>query len=88
MVALKEQTDRDLELDVDEALWDFDTYMYAGNLLAAPSGATVGRKPSQVSKGQSALSGALSGAAIGAELGTWGGPIGAVAGGFLGWALN
>ena len=73
IVANKEQRDRDLEIDVLDALWDFEVFQYAGNLLASISGSghPSANKPSKL---QSALGGGLSGAAIGMQLG---GPVGA-----------
>lgn len=89
MIAKKEQTEHDLAIDVDEALWDFEVYMYAGNLLGAISGAAAGRKPMTATKGQSVMGGALTGASIGAEVGgPKGAAIGGVAGALLGWAFG
>ena len=88
MVAMKEEKDRQVELEVDEATWDMEVYLYGGNLMASISGASVGRKNTQMSKGQTALGGAMGGASIGAAFGPIGAGIGFVAGGLLGWAFG
>lgn len=85
MVALREETDRQMELEVDESLWDMEAYMYGGNVLGSIAGASAGRKGTQMSRGQTALGGAMAGASIGASFGPWGAGIGFVAGGLLGW---
>lgn len=85
IIAMREREERDLEIDVDEALWDMEVYMYGANVMASISGAAAGRKSTQMSKGQTTLGGAMAGASIGAAFGPWGAAIGAVAGGLLGW---
>jgi len=87
IVALKEQNDRQMELEVDEATWDFEVYMYGANLLGSIAGASSGRKQ-QMSKGQTALGGAMAGASIGAAFGPIGAGVGFVAGAVLGWAFG
>lgn len=87
IVAEKERVDRDQELDVDDALWDFEIMMYGANMLSSISGAGVGRKLNQMSKGQSILGGTLAGASIGAQFGPEGAGVGATAGALLSWAL-
>jgi hypothetical protein len=84
IIAKKEQVDKDIELDVEDALWDIKTFQYGGNLLASIAGGTSNQpqKPSQL---QSALSGAISGAAAGAKVGgLLGAGIGALVGGLAG----
>lgn len=88
ITALKEEKDRQMELEVDEALWDMEAYMYGGNVMASISGAAAGRKGTQMSKGQTALGGAMAGASIGASFGPIGAGLGFVAGGLLGWAFG
>ena len=85
IVALREENDRQMELEVDEATWDMEAYMYGSNVMASISGASAGRKGTQMSKGQTALGGAMAGASIGAAFGPWGAAAGFVVGGLLGW---
>jgi hypothetical protein len=90
IVAMKENTDRQLGIDVDDAKWDMEVYMYGSNVMASISGATAGRMgETGVSTGQSVLGGAFAGASIGASMGN---PLlaaaGFVAGGLLGWAFG
>lgn len=83
IVAKKEQTDMQHELDRAEAMWKMDLWSPCANVLGSynvNSSATP-----QGPKGQSALGGALSGAASGAMLGgSVGGPYGAAIGGVIG----
>lgn len=93
IAALKEQTDKDLEIDEADARWDLEMYAYGGNLLAAPSGGVIQPSPQGKSMAASALGGAMSGAAAGAMAGTMimpgiGTGIGAAAGGLLGAASS
>ena len=89
MISLKEQKDRDLDIDANEALWELETYMYAGNMLGSISGAAAGRKAPKISDAQSALSGAFAGASImSVTKNPWLIAGGAAVGGLLGWALN
>jgi len=87
IVALKEQEDRDLEIDNLDAMWELQLFTHAGNLLAAPAGGTAipGKTGSAAA---SAIGGALSGAAMGAMAGATkgsiGGPAGAAVGGVVG----
>jgi len=68
IVALKEQTDVDRSIDVDEQKWDLEVFQYGANLLAAVSsgtaipGSTGTSSPSQI---QSSIGGALAGASAG-----------------------
>lgn len=80
IIAFKEQAADNLEIDEKDARWEFDKYMYAGDLLASIGGGTSG-SGYRPSKAQSALGGAMSGAAAGAMVG---GPVGAGVGGALG----
>lgn len=81
IVAHKEEVDANILLEKDDALFRFELYQYAGNMLAAIGGGThttAGDKPSTL---QSVLGGAMSGAAVGAMVG---GPMGAAVGGVIG----
>jgi len=66
LISMNEKKENQLRLDVDEALWDYEVYMYAGNLLASIAGAAAGRKGP--TKAETAMGGALTGASIGASL--------------------
>jgi len=89
IIAQTEEANKNIDISAEEALWDFEVFMYAGNLLSSGTGSTAGRKSPKISDGQSALGGAASGAAIGTQINAgWGTAIGAVVGAALGWALN
>ncbi len=88
IIAKKEQVDRNLSIDVDEALWDLETYMYAGNILGSVSGVAGGRKPMSATTGQSVMGGAAAGASIGSAFGVPGALAGGAAGALLGWAAG
>lgn len=88
IVAKKEQTDRQLEIDDKDARWDLSIYQYGANVMAAIGGGTGMRIEPEAKS--SALGGALSGAAAGAMMGSyvypgWGTVIGAVVGGIGGY---
>ena len=83
MISLKEQVDRDIELDSLDALWDIKLFQYVGNMLGAPGGGS-GFIPDLPSTGASALSGAIAGAGVGVSLGAVGAGVGAVIGGIAG----
>lgn len=92
IVALKEQYDKDLDVDEQEARWDLEVYQYGANMLAAISGGTAhpGTK-NEPNRVVSAIGGALSGAASGAMMASaFSGPAapfvlgGAVLGGLAG----
>jgi len=72
VVAKQEQAARDLQIDVEEADWDFRILQHGANFLASINGAPLIPKPP--SQFQSALAGAVGGAAAGAAVG---GPVGA-----------
>ncbi len=86
IVASKEQTDRDLEIDVLFSAYGLSAFQYGSNLLGVLGGNTM-PNVSQPSTAQSAIGGAISGAAAGAAV-TGGNPIGvgigALAGGIGG----
>jgi hypothetical protein len=77
IVAYKEQTDKQLEIDEKDARWDLGVYQYGGNFMAAIAGAasTVQTTPGW----QSQLGGVFSG--IGAASSIIGGMGTALAGG-------
>lgn len=83
IVAKKEESDFNMEIDKKDALWDIEAYQYAANMLASASGGVESTGTKGPSTSQSVLGGAMSGAAAG---GMVGGPWGAVAGGVLGAA--
>lgn len=88
IIAKKEETEANNELEVDEALWDLEVFQHGANLLAAIGSGTALTK-NKPNKAGSALAGALSGAAMGAYSGgtTFSWP-GAIVGGVLGGAAG
>ena len=75
IIANKEEADRNIEMDVQDGLWDIKLFEYGGHMLAAVgSGISLPREPSPLN---SALAGAAGGFAAG-------GPIGAAIGGAAG----
>lgn len=76
VVAKKEQVDRDMEIDVQDGLWDLKLFNYAAQLLAGPGGGVA--LPKEPSPLVSGLAGAAGGFAAG-------GPAGAVIGGLAGF---
>jgi len=84
IVAKKEETDVNADLDDKDAKWDLEVFQYGANLLASIGGGTVSTKGP--TRAQSVLGGALSGisggAMIGGEFGSsgWGGIIGGILG--------
>jgi hypothetical protein len=83
IVSKVEQFDRDIELDVLDALWDISVFQHGANFLSSISGAPL--IPKGPSKTQSVLGGALGGAAVGAAFGPVGVGIGALVGGLGGF---
>lgn len=81
IVAKKEQTDMDADIDKRDALWDAEVFQYGANLLGSIGSGVV--KPDKPSQLQSMLGGAMTGAAAG---GMVGGPHGAAAGAVIGAA--
>ena len=90
IVAKKEETDVNADIDAKDAKWDLEIFQYGANLLASIGGGTA--VPLGPSRTQSVLGGALSGisggAMIGGEFGNagWGGIFGGLLGaasGFL-----
>lgn len=68
LVAEKEETDINREIDVADALWNLELYKYLGNMLAAVQGAVVPHGAPGKSTASSAIGGALMGASAGAML--------------------
>lgn len=83
-VAKSEQMDKDVEYDVEDAMWDLRVYEPLGNLLAAGSGASTVSKPGKTGGFASVLGGAMSGAAMGASMT----PINPLIGGAIGGAIG
>jgi len=93
IVAKKEESDANMEIDEADALWDIELFQYGANLLASIGGGTHSTKsPKGISKTASAIGGGMAGAAggalVGAEVGTAGGAWGALIGGVLGAAAG
>ncbi len=81
IVAKKEETDVNADIDDKDAKWDLEVFQYGANLLSSIGGGTAGTKGP--SRAQSVLGGAMSGAAAG---GMVAGAPGAIVGGVLGAA--
>lgn len=88
IVAMKEYTDREHEIDMADALWEMEVFQHGANLLGAIGGGTATpgsrSRPNPVA---SALGGALSGGAAGFKL-SGGNPAGAVIGAGLGLGMS
>lgn len=88
IIAYKEQADRQLELDIEEAKWVFYNYREAGALLGAIGGPSAMGSSAKPNPTASALGGAMAGAAGGAYIGSVvpgiGTAVGAVAGAVIG----
>ena len=82
IVANKEETDRNAELDKLDGLWDLEVFQYGANVMASVAGGTA--TPHKPSMAQSVLGGAMSGAAAGAMIPG----VGPLAGGILGAAAG
>ena len=75
IIANKEEADRNVEIDVQDALYDIKLFEYGGHMLAAVGGGiSLPKEPSPLVSG---LAGAAGGFAAG-------GPVGAVLGGIAG----
>ena len=85
IIAYKEQADRQVELDIEEAKWVFYNYREAGALLGAIGGPSAMGGSAKPNPAQSALGGAMAGAAVGAAFGPYGAIAGAVIGGVGGY---
>lgn len=81
IIAYKEQIDKDLAIDHQDAIWDFEIFQKSAAIVASIAGGTVGKGIEGPSQMQSAIGAGLAGAAAGAMIGTAiGGPVGAAAG--------
>ena len=86
IIAYKEETDRQIELDVEDAKWVFFNYREAGALLGSIGSSAAMQSSAKPNPAASALGGAVAGAAAGtAILPGWGTAIGAVVGGIGGY---
>lgn len=81
IVANKEETDKNLDIQKLRRMWNIDLYQDAGSLLGSAGGGHAVPKGEDKGGWQSVLGGAASGAAAGFGMG---GPWGALAGGVLG----
>jgi len=92
IVAKKEQTEGDAEIDEKDAKWDLEVFQSGGNLMASIGGGTVVPNMAGKNKAASAIGGAMAGAAggamIGAQMGSAGGPYGAAIGAVIGAAAG
>jgi len=90
IIAQKEESDQQLDIDVADASWDIERFQYAANLIGSIAGGTAlpgtAAKPSKTA---SVIGGAASGAAMGATAGA-GNPYatgaGAVVGAYLAYS--
>jgi len=89
IVALKEETDVQLEVDESDAVWDLELFAYGGNLLAGIGGGVATSKPKKKNTAASVMGGAvtmgvaggmMAGAQAGGVTGLQGAAIGAVLG--------
>jgi hypothetical protein len=85
IVAKTEETERNIEYDEEDALWNLKLFQYGANLMAAPGGGTATNTPSKLSKTASTIGGAAAGAGTGAVIA---GPYGAAVGAVLGAAYG
>lgn len=83
IIAKREQLEGDLQIDVENQLWDFGLYQQAGTILGSISG--TGMVPRPTPKIQSVLGGALS---TGSQFGMLGGQMGGSEGGILGLLMG
>lgn len=90
IVAKKEETEGNNQIEEQDALWDIEVFQYGGNLLAGIGGGTVNPKEDVTrSKFGSAIGGAMSGAVAGAMYGaTEGALVGSVPGALIGGILG
>jgi len=92
IVAKKEETDTQLDIDESAATWDLNVFQHGANLLASIGGGVLVpnevKKPSKPSDASQAIGGALAGAATGAMIGSVVPGIGTVTGALVGAALG
>ena len=86
IVAKKEETETQLEIDESDAIWDLELFAYGGNLLAGIGGGVFRPDTKKRNKAASAIGGAMTGAAAGFMVaGPWGAAAGAVMGAAAGY---
>lgn len=85
IIAKKEETDVNRDIDKQDAVWDLEVFQYGANLLAAIGGGVATTTSHKPSTAQSAIGGAMSGAVAGAIV-TGGNPFGIAIGAALGGA--
>lgn len=80
IIAQKEQSDRNIEMDVQDALWDIKLFEYGAHMMASiGSGVMVPNEPSPVASALSgAIAGGVTGGVPGAVLGGIGGLLGSI----------
>ena len=83
IISKTEETNRDLEINIKESLWNISIWQHGGNLLAAING-TANPVLNQPSTLQSVLGGAARGAAAGGQFGVPGALAGAGIGALIG----
>ena len=92
IVAKKEETDTQLEIDEADASWDLEVFQHGANLLASIGGGVAQSQKKKKNAAASAIGGAMTGAAagamVGASYGSGGGPYGAAIGAVLGAAAG
>lgn len=89
IVANKEFTEYENEIEVEQAKWPLERIREGGNMLAAISGAATVRENEGTNSSRSAIGGALSGAAAGAYIGAQSGnPYGVAIGAVVGAAAG
>lgn len=68
IIAFKEQVEKDIKIEKQDALWDLTAFAMGANVMASIAGGTVSTPLDTPSDAQSAIAGGLSGAAAGAML--------------------
>lgn len=87
LVTKKEENRENLEMDVQDAMWDMNIFQAGANVLAAGFGASTMNK-NEMSPFQSGISGLASGAAAGAAIGSVVPGVGTLAGAIGGGTLG
>ncbi|MDI6785070.1 MAG: hypothetical protein QMD92_00015 [bacterium] len=83
IIAYKEQLEKQIDIDAEEAKWPFFEFREAGALLGSIGGSAAMQGAGKPNPMASALGGAMAGAATGAAV-TAGNPLGALAGAVIG----
>jgi hypothetical protein len=81
VIAKKEEDDRNIEMDVQDALWDLKLFNYGSQVMAGITGGVA--QPKEPSPAASAVGGAAAGFAMGGPAGALVGGIGGLLGGIL-----